>query len=347
MATIGKKLNFETISDLFKTVKATTAATLDSSPFIGNNSKFKEQADAKGLVDVKIGLSFDDIEEDEAEYNDKTKDHADKAAVIINKLVKYFRTILENINTNNIFMKFNRDIIEANKAEIDDLKKKNNDLEKKCEDVEVLKQKLSSMERNTDEIQQRSMKGNLIVSSPNLQGKDSLLVRKQRLENGQVISQEDDTEMIVRLISANTGVNIPLVDISACHALNKQGLNTRYILRVTNRKPGSAWQTLSAGLLTGKNSSTGDHFTKANVFINFQLTKRRGDLAKEVRKAKYDKGIVKYGTDQNGKITVKVKDFSPWAEVTSIPHLRLLIADPPVSERPRQAWGQQHRQQHQ
>ena len=342
MATIGKKLNFESIADLFKTVKASTAATLDSSPFIGNNSKFKEQAVAKGLADVKIGLSFDDVEEDEAEYGDKDKDNGDKAAVIINKLVKYFRTILENINTNHIFMKFNRDIIEANKAEIEDLKKKNDDLKKKCEEVEVMKEKMSGMERNTDEIQQRSMKGNLIVSSPNLKGKDSLLVRKERIENGQVIGREDDTEMIVRLIAAKTGVNIPLVDISACHALNKQGANTSYILRVTNRKPGSSWETLSAGLLTGKNASTGDHFTAANVYINFQLTKRRGDLAKEVRKAKFNKGIVKYGTDQNGRITVKVKVFSPWAEVTSISHLQHLIDNPPVSERPRQAWGQQH-----
>ena len=71
----------------------------------------------------------------------------------------------------------------------------------------------------------------------------------------------------------------------------------------------------------------------------------RGDLAKEVRKAKYSKDIVKYGTDQNGKITVKVKIFSPWVEVTSISHLQHLVANPPVSERPRQAWGQQHGQQ--
>ena len=343
MATIGKKLNFESIADLFKTVKASTAATLDSSPFIGNNSKFKEQAVAKGLADVKIGLSFDDVEEDEAEYGDKDKDNGDKAAVIINKLVKYFRTILENINTNHIFMKFNRDIIEANKAEIEDLKKKNDDLKKKCEEVEVMKEKMSGMERNTGEIQQRSMKGNLIVSSPNLQGKDSLLVRKERFENGQVIGREDDTEMIVRLISAKTGVNIPLVDISTCHALNKQGANSSYILRITNRKPDSAWATLAAGLLTGKNNSTGDHFTDANVYINFQLTKRRGDLAKEVRKAKFSKDIVKYGTDQNGRITVRVNNTSVWAEVTSVPHLRHLVANPPVTKTTR-AWGRKQQQ---
>ena len=59
-----------------------------------------------------------------------------------------------------------------------------------------------------------------------------------------------------------------------------------------------------------------------------------------MRKAKYSKG-----TDQNGKITVKVKIFSPWAEVTSISHLQHLIDNPPVSEQPRQAWGQHRGQQ--
>ena len=209
----------------------------------------------------------------------------------------------------------------------------------------VLKEKMTSMERYGDEIQQRSMKGNLIVSSPNLQGKDSLLVRKERIKNGQVIGREDDTEMMVRLTAAKTGVNIPLVDISACHALNKQGANASYILRVTNRKPDSAWATLAAGLLTGKNNSTGDHFTGANVYINFQLTKRRGDLAKEVRKAKYSKDIVKYGTDQNGRITVRVNATSPWMEVTSIDHLAHLIANPPAPK-PR-AWQQQPQPQQQ
>ena len=122
MANLGKKLNLESITELFKSVKATTAATLNSSPFISHTSKLREQAEAKGLAEIKIGLSFDNIEEDDAEY--ASKGEVDRAATIVNKLVQYVRTILENINKNHMIMKFNKDIIEANKSEIDDLKKK-------------------------------------------------------------------------------------------------------------------------------------------------------------------------------------------------------------------------------
>jgi hypothetical protein len=78
-----------------------------------------------------------------------------------------------------------------------------------------------------------------------------------------------------------------------------------------------------------------------------------------VREAKYAKGIIKYGTDQNGRITLKVNPDSPWSEVTSPYHLQQLIASPPAPRAPRAAWGQgqqyqgqqyqghQHRQHHQ
>jgi hypothetical protein len=242
-----------------------------------------------------------------------------------------------------MIMKFNKDIIEANKSEIDDLKKRCEFLKKKSDEVDVMREKLTNMEQHSDEIQQRSMKGNLIVSSPNTRGKDSLMVKKERKENGQVVGQEGETEMIVRLIRDKTGVNIPLCDVIACHALNKQGANSTYLIRINNRKPGTAWEVLAAGLMTGKNFKTGDYFTDANVFINFQLTKMRGDLAKEVRKAKYSKDIVKYGTDQNGRITVRVNNTSVWAEVTSVSHLRHLVANPPVTKTNR-AWGRQQQQ---
>ena len=342
MANVAKKLNLESISELFKTVKATTAATLNSSPFISHTSRLREQAEAKGLGDVKIGLSFDEDEDDDAEYEDRGD--VDKAATIINKLVKYLRTILENINKNHIIMKFNKDVIETNKSEIEELKKKCEVLKKKSDEVDMLKEKLANMEQHSDEIQQRTMKGNLIVSSPNTQGKDSLMVKRERKENGRVVGLEDETEMIVRLIRDKTGVNVPLCDITACHAINKQGANSSYVVRIHNRKPGSAWEVLAAGLMTGKNFKTGDYFTGANVFLNFQLTKRRGDLAKEVRKAKYSKDILKYGTDQNGRITVRVNVHSVWAEVTSVSHLRHLVTNPPVTKTNRGAWGGQQQQ---
>ena len=81
-------------------------------------------------------------------------------------------------------------------------------------------------------------------------------------------------------------------------------------------------------MLTGRNKETKANFTDKNVFLNFQLTKKRAELAKYVRKAKVDKKIVKYGTDQNGKTTIKVLHNSPWVAVSSVSDG--FIATPPV-----------------
>ena len=103
-----------------------------------------------------------------------------------------------------------------------------------------------------------------------------------------------------------TGVTVPVTDIVACHVLSKQGSDSTYIIRFGNRRPGSAWDIIASGMLTGRNKESKANFTAANVFLNFQLTKKRAELVKVVRQAKKDKKIVKYGTDQNGRVTVRV-----------------------------------------
>ena len=72
-----------------------------------------------------------------------------------------------------------------------------------------------------------------------------------------------------------------------------------------------------------KNKS--DKLTKANftndVFINFQLTNARNNLAKAICDAKKARKVVKYGCDQNGKFTVKYKANDKWQVVSSVQHL--------------------------
>ena len=62
----------------------------------------------------------------------------------------------------------------------------------------------------------------------------------------------------------------------------------------------SAWDMITRGMLSPDNN-----FSKDNIFINFQLTKRRGDICKEVRQAKIDKIVKNYEIDANGRIFVK------------------------------------------
>ena len=106
-------------------------------------------------------------------------------------------------------------------------------------------------------------------------------------------------EMVQRLVELKTGVWVSDRDITACHPLGNREKNT-FILAINNRSPLSSWDMITRGMMTADNN-----FSKDNVFINFQLTKKRGEICKEVRKAKND-GIVKsYEIDANGRIFIR------------------------------------------
>ena len=51
-----------------------------------------------------------------------------------------------------------------------------------------------------------------------------------------------------------------------------------------------------------------------------------------MRVAKSEKKIIKYGTDQNGRITVRVNSSCPWVEVTSGAQLENYIRTPPIRD---------------
>ena len=55
-------------------------------------------------------------------------------------------------------------------------------------------------------------------------------------------------------------------DIQACHRVNKSVL-----IRVWNRKEGSAWSRINEGLKSGVNPDL-------NVYYNYQLTNRRSEM---------------------------------------------------------------------
>ena len=113
-------------------------------------------------------------------------------------------------------------------------------------------QEVEVLRKHCDEVQQRSMKGNLIISSPNTQQRKSLLRPQAGLLQGD-LAKEDATSLCCRLIELKTRIRVPKEDISACHILEGQGDNSSYIIRSHNLKPGSSWQALTAGLMTEKN----------------------------------------------------------------------------------------------
>ena len=249
---------------------------------------------------------------------DKEEKSEKNISVVLNWLVKLVTDLWLKVSNQRDLITYNLENAEAKEAQLTILQKEVKDLQLYC-----------------DEIQQRSMKGNIIISSPNLgNGNKASLMKQLTVDGGARL--ETVTEMCQRLIHMKTGVEVPHADITACHVLGRHGADSTYILRIHNRKPDSAWDILAAGMLNGKNKQSGNYFANdVNVFINFQLTPARAKLLEEVKKERKSKRINSYGVDQNGRVTVRVgrKEETGWAQVKSSADLQHCIASPPTPVR--------------
>ena len=299
------KFNIDAFEKLIVDAKESTKKAVASSPFLSRGRS--KVVGAEKVANLQPGLIFDIPEEVPIP---STRDSS--ITVAVNWLVNIVKSIIIKVNEHAELIKFNQ---------------KHADKKADREEITALEKKNDFLENEIDEVRQRGLKGNLIVSSPDTQTKKSLLTCAKITDRVTGTERlEDQTELVCRLILLKTGVRVPTQDISACHPLARKGTTTSFIIRITNRKPGSAWDTLAAGLLTGKNKESKTNFSDDNVFINFQLTQKRNALAKAIRDKKRERKLAKYGCDQNGKFTVKTKSDSKWQEIKSIKELEGIIS---------------------
>ena len=181
---------------------------------------------------------------------------------------------------------------ENNKMRMDSMEK----------EIADLKQNSRIQSDLTDEVRQRGLKGNLVLTSPNSKDK-SIIKSMEQLDK----EKKDITSHAVELIKLKYDVTIPAQDIQACHFLpsksNKKTLSTAIFIRIWNRCANSAWSTLKNKILSGEGKNS------LNLYVNFQLTPRRSSLAYHLRKLKKECKIVKFFTDENGYLSFK-KDMS-------------------------------------
>ena len=162
----------------------------------------------------------------------------------------------------------------------DELKQKQADLEKKTSDMEeVFGKKCNALNKDYDEVRQRGLKGNLIISSPERTTRGgyhipSLAKHDMFWDRHGIWRSENDMEMVQRLVESKTGVWVHERDITACHPLGRRERNS-FILCISNRSPMSSWDIITRGMMSADNN-----FSYDNVFLNFQLTKRRGRSAR-------------------------------------------------------------------
>ena len=207
----------------------------------------------------------------------------------------------------------------------------------KAEEVECLKLQVNRLEKDCDEARQRGLKGNLIISSPTVSNKPSLLHPKKTKDS--VTGEErleNHLEVCTRAILAKTGVTVPAKDVYACHPITRRGAetNTVFVICFSNRNSGSAWESICSGLISGKNNQ-GEYFTRENVYISFQLTPHRAAIAKVVRQSLGGKGgLARWKVDANGKVFFKLNsDTHNWYLATSTDQVKNIAS----SERARAA----------
>ena len=285
------------------------------------------------LDNVKANLSFKFLESgengestllDERLVLDPVPEAKKNSSVVLNWLVKVAKQLVAHVNNLGEIIKINQRTVDekADKSLVDELKAK-----------------LVKLELDNDDIRQRSMTGNIIIASPQRQGNPTLavpqLIRDTKEDGTTIQRMETMVEMCVRLVKAKTTVGIPLEDIVACHPIGKgRGTDTTFVMRVINRNPDSAWDLLSHALRTGKHRVNGQQVNnQLNVFVSYQLTPRRGELMKACKEAKSKVRTLRYGADQQGRITVRVHDRCVFEEVRSTADLARIISAPTLNER--------------
>jgi len=182
-------------------------------------------------------------------------------------------------------------------------------LEAKVVQLEVenskLKKENKEMVEEVDETRQRGMKGNIVISCPPRVNQPNPAI-PQDVEVDGVRRKESMVEVCLRLQKSTSGATIPKEDVVACHRLPEN--QHTWIVRVGNLSPGSGWEALAAGMLTGKQHGGGGAnngwFENNGVYLRFQLTEARAKVHTQVRLARKAGLLHKFSTNQNGRITI-------------------------------------------
>ena len=165
--------------------------------------------------------------------------------------------------------------------------------QKHSEEQEVVKIKTRETEDELDEYKQKNLRGKLVITAS--RDKPSSLKKQNELsaEGSDALEKH-----IIALAKEKYDEVIAPEDIASCHFLPSGGI----FLSLWNMKPGSAFQRLTSKIKSKKQKK------EVNIYFNFMLTKRRSELLFEVRKLKREEKIARFYSDENGVISIKVKE---------------------------------------
>lgn len=272
---------------------------------------------------------------------------------VINWLVKTLSVCVEKVNSHSIFMDA---ILLHHEKAVTKLREENAKVEEMCgkmvekndevvkeinqlkEDKQKVETKVEELEVEKDEIRQRGMKGNLIISTNTRGGRASGF---QRLPpSGPDLQVEEELDMVLRVTNDHSGTYFQRKEVQAFHANGPDRKNpTSYTLRIWDRTPGSNWEILKTGMRNWRKPDGTTEFDRnININVNFQLTRPRARLGKLVRLTraqlfkekilKPKEVVMRYSHDDNGVLRVKTKEGrAKWEVVTSSQQFIHLIKD--------------------
>ena len=192
------------------------------------------------------------------------------------------------------------EVIELAIAKIESIAKELESVKKKEHEHEI---KISMLESEVDELQQRNLKGNIIVTSSSKRGKKSLIKTTTELEEENISIFHHISE----LVAEKYGVTIRNEDIQAIHPL-KEGESV--LVKFFNRRPESSfWLLTNAMQAPCKNR-------KLNLYCNFQLTDKRSGLTFLLRRLRREGKIYSHYVNENGIITFKTSKNGKKLKIT-------------------------------
>ena len=201
--------------------------------------------------------------------------------------------------------------------------------------LEKLESRMRKQEDFSDFLHQKSLKGIVLVFSP----ENSAKQLKTIIKSPEDLNEETHTEQIIRLVDEHYKVKIPIQDIINCHPTKSGGA----IIRFGNRKTNSAFDKLCSAIKSGRRKAKvggmgvgenkkgvtgaeeGKEKTyadatkndgKPNFWITFMLSARRSNMIRELKQLKKNKKIHKFISDENGEIYMMPKEGHPKIRLT-------------------------------
>ena len=157
-------------------------------------------------------------------------------------------------------------------------------------------------EDEIDHLKQKNLKGKVIITSKSQYGECLIKTDTQ-------LQQEDKSlaEHVVELVNLKYKQVITKEDIASCFRLKKGGI----LVKFTKKGKGSQFQTLSSKIKSSQGANI-------NLYLNFMMTARRGELLYEIRNLKKQGKIKKFYSDEEGDIAIKLNNGDNTIKVTDV-----------------------------